>query len=68
MSRRSPTFIKAVRALSLTASISVMSLAVVFKEDIKFAFGELPCVTAKEIAAAALALYTEISSKKFAML
>jgi hypothetical protein len=68
MSRRFPTLIRAVRALSRTASVSVVSLAVVFKEDIRFAFEELPCVTAKEIAAAALALYIERKSRNVSML
>jgi hypothetical protein len=42
ISRRLPTFINAVRALSLIALDSVRSLAVVFREDIRLALPVLP--------------------------
>jgi len=67
MSRRFPTLIRAVRALSRTASVREVSLAVLFKDDIKFAFPESPVVAARVIAAAAFALYIERSSKNVAM-
>lgn len=68
MSRRLPRLIRAVSALSLISSESVMSLAVVFKLLIMFAFSLLHSTTAALIAAAALALYIERSSRKLAIL
>jgi hypothetical protein len=67
MSRRFPILIRAVRALSLTSSEREVSLAVLFKEDIKFALPEFPVVAVSDITVAAFALYIERSSKNVAM-
>jgi hypothetical protein len=67
MSRSFPILIKAVKALSLTSSVREVSLAVLFRDDIKFALPEFPVVAASFIAVAAFALYIERSSKNVAM-
>ena len=66
-SSKLPRFTKAVKALRRTASESVVSLAVLFKLLIIFAFCVSPQATALEIANAALALYEERLSKKLAI-
>jgi len=66
-SKRLPMFISAVSAFSLTASDSVSSLAVVFRDDIMFAFSELSSMPACAIAAAALAFQINSPSRNVAI-